>query len=178
MYRYLLLCCFLVILADRHAQFRFIPGPQFEPCQFLALHDSRDSWTGHPFRDFCQIHTNLANKMPKSSKCTVVWFINSEFLLQFSQKKHEENMWSFMNFPLFCSSSFTKKTTAGKVWDLCHFTLAASLPPSSSLVTWVSLEMNGDDMRWLVQNRCKQNSSQSSLSSLSLCNHNHHYKLS
>ena len=101
MYRYLLLCCFLVILADRHAQFRFIPGPQFEPCQFLALHDSRDSWTGHPFRDFCQIHTNLANKMPKSSKCTVVWFINSEFLLQFSQKKHEENTWSFMNFPIF-----------------------------------------------------------------------------
>ena len=83
---------FLGDLADRHAQFRFIPGPQFEPCQFLALHDSRDSWTGHPFRDFCQIHTNLANKMPKLSKCTVVWFINAEFLLQFRRKTWGKHM--------------------------------------------------------------------------------------
>ena len=97
---------FLGDLADRHAQFRFIPGPQFEPCQFLALHDSRDSWTGHPFRDFCQIHTNLANKVPKLSKCTVIQLdIMQSFCSNFRQKqKHEEYMWSFMKFPLFFAS--------------------------------------------------------------------------
>ena len=85
----------MLFLFARHAQFRFIPGPQFEACQFPALHDSRDSWT-RPFRN----STTMA-KCPKMLKNCTVWFIYcKKFGLNFFTEKTmgrngKKPMWIF-----------------------------------------------------------------------------------